>query len=309
MRKLLRDITGVAAALVAAVLCAQLIAFVAMFAISHGVEIGSAAVVARVVNFVLVPLAAGTVIGAFRTRRPLVLAVLVVAVSLAGTYRALGPTGLPHGWKIAAYLVQTAIIALAAVGISNHRASTGGPQGDVREAVGLTNAEADKRSEEARFARHDATRLQLSWGVRPQHATSRGRVTASQIRVAVLGAAAVVTFDILASLASRRFGFAYARASFGSYLIYLGIGFFAARVSASNAIGVAALVAGIAGLIDASIGWAVSWALGPGRLPETVQLGVARWVSTALIVVVFAAAVGALGGIAGRRWASDVPAV
>ena len=139
--------------------------------------------------------------------------------------------------------------------------------------------------------------------------TSRGRVTASQIRVVVLGAAVVVTFDILASLASRRFGFAYARASFGSYLIYLGIGYFAARASASNAIGVAAVAAGIAGLVDASIGWAVSWALGPGRLPETVPLTVARWVSTALFVVLLAAAIGAVGGIAGRRSASDVPAV
>jgi hypothetical protein len=126
-------------------------------------------------------------------------------------------------------------------------------------------------------------------------------VNTSQIKVVVLGSAAVVIFDILASLASRRFGFAYARAGYGSYLIYLAVGFFAARASESNAIATAAVAAGVAGLVDASVGWAVSWALGPGRLPDGLQLTVARWLSTAMFVVGLAAAVGAVGGIAGHR--------
>jgi hypothetical protein len=124
----------------------------------------------------------------------------------------------------------------------------------------------------------------------------------------VLGSAAVVVFDILASLASRQFGFAYARASFGSYLIYLAIGFFAARASASNAIGVAALAAGIAGVVDASAGWAISWALGPGRLPDGIQMTAALWIGIALFVVGVASAVGAVGGIAGRRATTSVAA-
>ena len=135
-------------------------------------------------------------------------------------------------------------------------------------------------------------------------------MTSSQIRVVVLGSAAVLIFDILASLASRQFGFAYARASVGSYLIYLAIGFFAARASASNAVGVAAVVAGIAGLVDASVGWVVSWALGPGRLPNGLQLTLARWVTAAVFVVALAAALGAVGGgLADRRSASKEAAV
>ena len=126
-------------------------------------------------------------------------------------------------------------------------------------------------------------------------------MTSSQSRVVLLGSATVVLFDIVASLASRQLGFAYGLASVGSYLIYLAIGFFAARASASNAVGVAAVVAGIAGLVDASVGWAVSRALGPGRLPNGIPSTIALWVTTAIFVVAIAAIVGAVGGLAGRR--------
>ena len=129
------------------------------------------------------------------------------------------------------------------------------------------------------------------------------------VRVVVLGSAAVLVFDLLASLASRHFGFPYARAALGSYLLYLAIGFFAARVSTWNAIAAAAGAAGISGLIDASLGWAISWALGPGKLPQGVQLTVPRWVNTAVFVVAFAAAIGAIGGFVGRKAASTQAAV
>jgi hypothetical protein len=118
--------------------------------------------VVQVANLVLVPLAAGLAVGAFRPRRPVVLAVMLVAVSLLGTYRSLGAAGLPHGWKIVAYLAHTVIVAIAAIWMSHWRSSRGGRWGSRREAAGLTNTEADKRSEEARFAPYDQNRLQLS---------------------------------------------------------------------------------------------------------------------------------------------------
>jgi hypothetical protein len=113
---------------------------------------------------------------------------------------------------------------------------------------------------------------------------------------------------VLASLASQRLGFAYARASFGSYLIYLAIGFVAARGAAANAVAVAALTA-VAGFVDASMGWALSWRIGPGRLPGGASLTIGRWIATAAFVIALAAAVGAVGGIAGHRSASGVAAV
>lgn len=123
----------------------------------------------------------------------------------------------------------------------------------------------------------------------------------TQTKIILAGAGAVVAYDMLASLASRAVGFPYARASIGSYLLYLAIGFVAARAASSAPIKHAAVAAGVAGLVDASLGWAVSWALGPGRLPSGLTLTAARWVSTAVLVIVLAAAVGAIGGIAGRR--------
>lgn len=124
---------------------------------------------------------------------------------------------------------------------------------------------------------------------------------ANEARLIGVGVAAVLLFDLLASLASLRFGFSYGRASVGSYLVYLAIGFVAARTAATGPIAAAAFAAGAVGLADASIGWAISWALGPGRLPATQPLTPARWLRTAAFVVVLAAVVGALGGVAGRR--------
>jgi hypothetical protein len=128
------------------------------------------------------------------------------------------------------------------------------------------------------------------------------------VKVVVLGSAAVVLFDVIASLAARYFGFIYARAAFGSCLIYLAIGFFAARLSPSSSLGAAAAATGITGLVDASVGWAVSWMLGPGRLAEGTPLTVPHWLGTTIIVMVLAAAVGVIGGFAGRRSASSVAA-
>src|SRR5438046_2786592 len=103
MRRLIRDVASIAAGLLAAVLCASAIGFAGMFAIARGMQTTPTVTIARVSNFILVPITAGLVIGALRPRRPLVLAVLLVVASLIGTYRSLGPAGMPHGWKILGY--------------------------------------------------------------------------------------------------------------------------------------------------------------------------------------------------------------
>lgn len=129
------------------------------------------------------------------------------------------------------------------------------------------------------------------------------------MKVIIGGATAVLVFDVLASLASSRFGLAYGAASVGSCIIYLAIGYLAARTSALSPVRHAAAAAALAGLVDASAGWAIAWQMGPGQLPAGVALTPARWVSTAVVVVALAAAVGALGGIAGRsRSTINVPA-
>jgi uncharacterized membrane protein YeaQ/YmgE (transglycosylase-associated protein family) len=122
----------------------------------------------------------------------------------------------------------------------------------------------------------------------------------AQRTVIAAGCVAVVLFDLAASLAARRFEFAYARASVGSYFIYLIIGFVAGRGARVHRARFGAIAAATAGFVDASVGWAVSWTLGPGRSPDGT-LSPVRWVLTAALVVLFAAAIGYLGGVLGAR--------
>lgn len=129
-----------------------------------------------------------------------------------------------------------------------------------------------------------------------------------QSRFIVGGVAAILVFDLVASLASRSLGFPYTRAAWGSYLIYFMIGLLVARAGGASSVRAAATAAAIAGFAEASLGWAISWQVGPGRLPPERALTVGSWVGIAIFVVASAAAIGALGGVVGRRTQPlDVP--
>ena len=118
--------------------------------------------------------------------------------------------------------------------------------------------------------------------------------------VICVGCIVVVLFDLVASLAARHFDFPYVRASIGSYFIYLIVGFLAGRVARDHHARAGSTAAAIVGLADVSIGWAVSWAIGPGR-PPSGTLSPVAWLLTAAVVVVFASAVGYVGGVLGAR--------
>jgi hypothetical protein len=116
-------------------------------------------------------------------------------------------------------------------------------------------------------------------------------------RIACLAVSAILIFDLVASLASRTLGFRYAYATLGSWLIYAITGFVAAR---HGGVAAAATAGAVVGFAEATLGWAISWLIGPGRLPSgTPSLG--RIASTVLTVTLIGAAVSALGGVAGRR--------
>jgi hypothetical protein len=115
-------------------------------------------------------------------------------------------------------------------------------------------------------------------------------------RVALLGMAAVVIFDAIASLASLGLGFNYVYAAFGSMVLYGTFGYWTSRVTA---ITFGSLVGALLGLTDATFGWLVSWTLGPGRL-EPGALTPQSWAETALQVVAVAAICGLIGGVVGR---------
>ncbi|WP_146096381.1 hypothetical protein [Xanthomonas arboricola] len=107
-----------------------------------------------------------------------------------------------------------------------------------------------------------------------------------------LSCLAVVVFDAVASLASLMLGFSYTYAAFGSAILYIAFAFFAARKLGFWA----AVLLGVAmGMTDATLGWAISWAIGPGRLAAgTLTLSI--WLYTATFVVVLGAIYGLIGG-------------
>ena len=121
-------------------------------------------------------------------------------------------------------------------------------------------------------------------------------------RILVYGAIAVVLYDAVFSLASRTLGFDYSNASVGSYLIYGITGFFAARVLGWKG---AALAGVVLGLVDATIGWGVSWLIGPGRLAENATFTPWMWPVIALTVcataVIFALAGALLARLSRRK--------
>lgn len=112
------------------------------------------------------------------------------------------------------------------------------------------------------------------------------------LRVTLLASLLVIVFDTVGSIASRQLRFSYVRLMPASFLIYGGVGFLAASFSTLIQAG---LAASIVGLVDATVGWAISWAIGPGRLPKG-QASLARIVNTIVIVVTIAGVLGVVGG-------------
>ncbi len=121
--------------------------------------------------------------------------------------------------------------------------------------------------------------------------TSPNDIAMSMIILSLAVAAFVVIYDIAACLASRSLGFNYAYASFGSLIIYAGSSAIAAKVAAFEQ----ALPAGaVAGIADATLGWWISWKIGPGRMAGGA-LSLSEWFKGASTAVGMAMACAAAG--------------
>ena len=116
-------------------------------------------------------------------------------------------------------------------------------------------------------------------------------------RVLLIGCGAVLAFDAVASLASVAFGLPYWYAGIGSFLIYLLVGAAAAR---HVSIRLSALTGAVVGLVDATLGWAISWLVGPGR-KAAGNLTPAHFLGTAVLVALLASVVAALGASLNRH--------
>ncbi len=117
----------------------------------------------------------------------------------------------------------------------------------------------------------------------------------SMTRSLAAGLGLVLAFDALGAGAARLFGFRYTLLLFGTYAIYLFVTYRAARRH-----GVLAAVAfgAILGLADQTLGWAISWLIGPGRPAE--PLTVVSAAGVVALSVLLGTAVGVLGAAAAR---------
>jgi len=119
------------------------------------------------------------------------------------------------------------------------------------------------------------------------------------VRGTMYGGAAVLALDTLGALASRAIGFEYASLAPLSILLYAAIG---AYVSVAEPVPRAAIVGALVGVIDATLGWAIAWAIGPGRPQAGERITLLGLFNTTLFVSVLAAAAAAIGAWL-SRWA------
>src|SRR5271166_609873 len=117
----------------------------------------------------------------------------------------------------------------------------------------------------------------------------------------LVGIIAVLSLDTVGSLASQRLKFHYARLAPISYLLW-GIAAAIASQSAPNdslkSICLGGLAGFIVGLVDSTLGWWISWHLGPGRLPPQLVTG-GNMVRIIFRVSMMAAAAGVAGSLLG----------
>ena len=119
-------------------------------------------------------------------------------------------------------------------------------------------------------------------------------------RIVVVGLIAVVAFDVLAAVVSRRLSFWYPYGTIGSWLIYATVGVLAGRAASVRA---AAATGAALGFVEATLGWAISWLSGPrGVSLDMYAIGIVALVI--VVVTLIGAGMGALGGLAGRRVSS-----
>jgi hypothetical protein len=101
--------------------------------------------------------------------------------------------------------------------------------------------------------------------------------------IILIGSLSVLVLDTGGSLASRRFGFPYPWLALASWVIYALVGI--ATIRRTGSAGDALLAGVLVGAVDATIGWAISWRIGPGapavNARGPVQVGLAAVLTAA----------------------------
>jgi len=105
------------------------------------------------------------------------------------------------------------------------------------------------------------------------------------------GVMVVLGYDLVASLASRASDTNYGLFSIGSFFIYTLFGFLLGRTGKWWFGGLCGLLLGFA---DSTLGWLISWYIGPGKPP--VEMNVVLIGITIVLVTLTAGIFGLVGG-------------
>jgi hypothetical protein len=121
-------------------------------------------------------------------------------------------------------------------------------------------------------------------------------------KILLIGCLSITLADALGSIASRQFKFNYSHLFFLSLVIYLVVAFIATR-KANLKTGI--LFAAILGFFDATIGWKISMLLNAYTGDVNNHPTTGLWVVTILIVTIYGALVGFIGGGIAKLIARD----
>jgi hypothetical protein len=121
-----------------------------------------------------------------------------------------------------------------------------------------------------------------------------GNERMSVAAIITIGCFAALVFDLLGATASRWLGFQYSRLAPGSYALYTATSVVAAHV---GPFWIGIVAGATVAFVEATIGWAISWRIGPGRPPASTSLSRTRIMRVVGIVTMTGAAFGLLGAI------------
>lgn len=113
--------------------------------------------------------------------------------------------------------------------------------------------------------------------------------------IVLIGAASIVLYDAIGALASLSLGFDYGWLVLGSTAIYVMVGYFAGN---KKNVVVGSLAGAVMGLVDSTLGWYISWTVGPGK-PE-IDMDGTMIIATIITVTLLAAFIGMIGGFIAR---------
>jgi hypothetical protein len=99
---------------------------------------------------------------------------------------------------------------------------------------------------------------------------------------------AVIILDAAGAYASIKFGFRYTKLALGSLRIYGCVG---ALATHDGSVGIGAVAGGLVAMVDATIGGAISWYIGPGRIPHATPRPITK---IALLVTGYGALCGGI---------------